>query len=151
MIPTELGLLSEKKSEKISMQLIDTADTLNMCTNCQKRAPLLQKHDILMKILTLQDLSLLGVSLVTTQTEKSFSKVIYTISSVFHDCQSQLRPQIWLQSCPQQVLYWRLLNQCHSCSWYLACIKWQMALITSNYIAHFKRETYASLLCFESC
>lgn len=88
MIPTELGLLSEKKSEKISMQLIDTADTLNMCTNCQKRAPLLQKHDILMKILTLQDLSLLGVSLVTTQTEKSFSKVIYTISSVFHDCQS---------------------------------------------------------------
>lgn len=78
-------------------------------------------------------------------------KILYFIPPVFHDSQSQPWPQIWLQICPQQVLYWRLLNKCHGCSWHLADIKWQMATISTSYIEHFERETYVSILCFESC
>lgn len=89
-----------------------------------------------MMILTLPHISLMMVL-----SRKEFLEDLYFILPVFHDSQSQLCPQIWLQSCPQRVPDWRLLNRCHSCSWHLVYVKWQMAMISTSYIQHLERET----------
>lgn len=135
-----------ESSKTISTRLIASADTLSLHTNGQDRASHIQKHDILMKILTLQDMGFPGVSLMTTQTKKDFLK-----DSVFHPSCVSWQPIPALTSdkaakLPTAGTVLTASEPVHSCSWHLAGIKWQMTTISTSYIEHLK-ERHMSVYC----